>query len=130
MMNPPEGTVIYEGELASFWIDENGILCARGKYTSRSLEKQEANYEFIRKITGDKPVCLLSDTTSSPPMDRATREYIASEMPKVFKAMAVISETPLGRMVANAFLAINRDPIPIKMFDNEKEAKEWLKQYL
>jgi hypothetical protein len=123
-------TKIFEGELATLWFDENGILCALAKSVPRTLEKQKENYTFIRQITGNKKVCLLSDTTSSRPQDKETRDYMARELPNVFKAMAVISESVTGIFITNVFLTLKRQPIPIKIFSDEKKAKEWLKQYL
>ena len=129
-MNLPDNTELFEGELATFWFDENGILCALAKNTPRSIEKQKKNYAFIRQITGNKKVCLLSDTTSSSPQDKETRDYAASELPNVFKAMAVISKSAAGLFIANIFVALKHQPIPIKMFADENQAKEWLKEYL
>ncbi len=55
----------YESELATFWFDECGILCARSKDTPRTLDKQKKTYKLIRQISGNKKVCLFSDMTSS-----------------------------------------------------------------
>jgi hypothetical protein len=129
-MHPPVNAKIYEGELASFWFDEDGILCAVSKGVFRTLEKQKANYDFIRKITGNKRVCLLADNTITYTQDDSTREYSATEMPKLFKAMAVMSRTAIGKAASHLFLFFQGQPVPIRNFDNEKEAKEWLRQYL
>jgi hypothetical protein len=129
-MIPQEHVTIYEGELASFWFDENGILCANSKSVPRTLEKQKANYAFVRQITGNKPVCLLADNTATYTQDDLTREYSAQEMPKLFKAMAVVSRTTIGRAASHLFTYFQGQPIPIRSFDNEKDAKEWLMQHL
>jgi hypothetical protein len=129
-MTPPEGTETFDGELALFWFDEHGILCARSKNTPRTLARQKANYEFIRKISGNKKVCLLTDTSSTSPQDRETRDYVALELPAIFKAMAVISSTAVGKFIANQFVHLKDQPIPIRLFGNEDEAREWLKQFL
>ncbi len=129
-MQPVNDTKVFEGELATFWFDDNGILCAIAKGVERNVEKQKKNYDFIAEITNRKKVCLLSDTTSSKPQDLETRNYAASQLPNYFKAMAVISGSSLGRYIANLFITLKHQPIPIKMFANEEEAKEWLKQYL
>jgi hypothetical protein len=129
-MTPPDNAEIYEGELATFWFDDNGILFANAKNTPRTLEKQIKNYEFLKQITGDKKVCLLSDTTNTSPQDKETRDYVAKEIPNIFKAMAVISTSVMGGFTSNVFIAIKQQPVPLKMFENESEAKEWLKQYL
>lgn len=129
-MIPPDNIQIFEGALAKFWFDENGILCAVSKPTLRTIETQRENYEFIKNFTGNQRVCLLADTTTTSPQDKATREYMAKELPNVFKAMAIISRSPLGYFITNLFLAIKHQPIPIKFFKSEKDAKEWLMQFL
>ncbi len=129
-MIPPEHVTIYEGELASFWFDEKGILCANSKSVPRTLEKQKAHYALVRQITGNKLVCLLVDYTFTYTQDDTTREFSAQEMPKLFKAMAVISRTTIGRAASHLFTYFQGQPIPISSFENEQDAKEWLMQYL
>ena len=129
-MTPPDGSKVIEGELASFWMDEEGILCAISKMVPRTLENQKANYDLIRKITGDKRVCLLADNTRTYEQDEATQKYMASEMPKLFKAMAVTSKTIFGQAVSDTFLYYHGEPVPIKTFGDVNEARSWLRQYL
>jgi hypothetical protein len=128
-MTHPENSQIYEGELATFWFDENGILCAVSKKISRTMENQKANYALVREITGGKRVCLLADNTETYTQDEITRQYSAQEMPKLFKAMAVISHTVIGRAATHLFLYFHGQPIPIESFDNVEKAKEWLMQF-
>jgi hypothetical protein len=129
-MEQPINTKIYEGELASFWIDKDNILCALSKNTSRTLKKQKDNFTFIRQIIGDKKVCMLSDSTNANPPDIETRDYMEREMPTLFKAMAILSKSAIGEIFPKAFLVLNSYPMPMKYFSEEKEARDWLKQYL
>jgi hypothetical protein len=58
---------------------------------------------------------------------------MASEMKEIYKAMAIVSDSLFGRSIANNFMVsqiLERDALPMKMFSNEADAKEWLKQYL
>jgi hypothetical protein len=59
-MTPPSNARVYEGELADFWFDESGILCAVSKMVPRTLENQKANYDLIRASTSNTRVCLLA----------------------------------------------------------------------
>jgi hypothetical protein len=129
-MIAPQGAEITEGELATFWFDEKGILCAVAKDTGRTLQKQIDNYKLIREIAGNKRICLLSDATLSAPMDKQTRDYISKELPEVIKAMAVISHSATGSFTSIVFMSVKQTPIPMKLFDNEQDAREWLMQYL
>jgi hypothetical protein len=129
-MTPPANAKIYEGDLATFWFDDDGILCAVSKMTPRTIENQKANYELIREITGNNRVCLLADNTLTYEPDDVTQEYMAGEIPKIFKAMAVTSRTIFGKAVSDTFLYYQGQPVPIRTFQDEKEGKEWLRQYL
>jgi len=129
-MTPPINAKVYDGELADFWFDEHGILCAVSKMIPRTLENQHRNYQLIKKITGGKKVCLLADNTLTYEQDDTTRKLMAIEIPKLFKAMAVFSRTIFGQAVSDTFLYYQGSPIPIKTFKDEKEAKAWLLQYV
>jgi len=129
-MTPPRNAKVYEGELADFWLEEDGILCAVSKMVPRTLENQKANYDLIRAITSNKRVCLLADNTLTYEPDDATRKYMATELPKVFKAMAVTSRTVFGQAVSDTFLYYHGTPVPIKTFKDENEARAWLRQFL
>lgn len=129
-MTPPSNAKVYEGELADFWFEEDGILCAVSKMIPRTLEKQKANYDLIRQITSNKRVCLLADNTLTYEHDDETRKYMASELPNLFKAMATVSRTVFGQAVSDTFLYYQGTPVPIKTFKNEDEARTWLRQYL
>jgi hypothetical protein len=129
-MTPPANAKVYEGDLADFWIDDLGILCAVSKMVPRTLENQKANYALIREITGNKRICLLADNTLTYEHDDTVRKYMATEMPKIFKAMAVISRTVFGQAVSDTFLYYQGTPVPIKTFKEENEAREWLMQFI
>ena len=86
--------------------------------------------EEFKKITKWKKVCLLIDTTNSTPSSKEVRDYAAEIFPELVKAIAMVSKSALGRMIANLFFGLKPPPYPVKMFSEEAEAKEWLKQYL
>ena len=129
-MTPPRNAKVYEGDLADFWFEEDGILCAVSKMVPRTLENQKANYDLISAITSNKRVCLLADNTLTYEQDDETRKYMASEIPKIFKAMAVISRTVFGQAVSDTFLYYQGKPVPIKTFKDESEARQWLRQFI
>jgi hypothetical protein len=130
-MVPPENVQVVEFPTSTMWFDEHGILCSISKKVpQQTVEEAKKTMEDFIKLTGGKKVCLLSDSTDSTPSNKEMRDYIAEVIPEIAKAVAVISRSAVGKMVANIFFSIKKQPYPIKMFDSETEAKEWLKQYL
>lgn len=130
-MTPPKNAVLFECELATLWMREDGILCGIAKDAFRTLEKQKEVNRLMRKISRGKRVCMLADNTlSSSPIDKETADFIAKEMPEIFKAMAVMSSSMIGKFITNSFINEKHEPVPIKQFNDEKLAVEWLKNFL
>lgn len=130
-MVPPKNVKVIDFPSSSMWFDEHGILCSVAKKVpSQTVEEAKKTMEELRKLTGGKKICLLSDSTDSPPLNKEMRDYVAQVIPEIVKAVAVISRSAVGKMAANLFFSIKKQPYPVKMFNEEAEAKEWLKQYL
>ncbi len=130
-MVPPENTEIFELPTSTLWFDEHGILCSVAKKVpQQTLEEAKKTMVEFKKITGGKKVCLLSDSTDSPPANKEMRDYAAEVIPEIAQAVAIISRSAVGKMAANLFFSIKKQPYPVKMFNDEAEAKEWLKHYL
>lgn len=130
-MQPPKNAKVIDWETSLLWFDEDGILCSISKKAPKqTLEQVKEQLDKFMKIIGDKKVCLLIDVTNTSESTKEVRDYAAREFPKFVKAIAMISDSALGKMLANLFFTVKSQPYPVKMFNDEKEAKEWLKQYL
>ncbi|MBA3705312.1 MAG: STAS/SEC14 domain-containing protein [Bacteroidetes bacterium] len=129
-MNIPENVKLYEHAIATFWFDEDGILYSVSKKVPRDVEVMKDYVIFVKKMLNNNKACILSDISNAAPMDKNTRDYIETELKNVYKAMALISKSPLGIMIANIYLKLNTPSFPTKMFANVKDGKNWLKQYL
>ena len=129
-MRPPNNANIIEFPTSIMWWDE-GILCSVAKKApQQTVEEVKKTIEEFKKITGGKKVCLLSDSTDSSPANKEMRDFAAEVIPEIVKAIAIISRSAVGKMAANLFFSIKKQSYPVKMFTDENEAKEWLKQYL
>ena len=131
ILEPPKNAQLMDTKTGTSWFDENGILYSISKKSGPlSMEETMKITEDFKKMLNGKKVCMLVDVTNSNETDRETREYAAQEFPKITKAIAMVSKSALGKMLANLFFTIKEQPFPTKMFNTEAEAKERLKQYL
>ena len=131
MMIPPDNVKIMDWASSTFWFDENGIVCSISKKSApQPLEEVKDIIATFKGLIGDKKICLLADATNSPETTKEVRDYVALEFPKFIKSIAILSDSSLGKMLANLFFKLKTQPYPIKMFNDEKEAKEWLQQFL
>lgn len=133
-MEIPPNEKIFELTASHMWLSKEGILYSKpkpGVAPEQTNEEITAEMVKIRKITGDKKVCLVSESSSSSkPPKKEQRDFIANEISSLVKALAIITPSPVSRMLANLFFSFKPPSYPVKMFTNEKEATEWIRQYL
>ena len=120
---------IFEGEIATYWFDD-GILVSISKSPRRTVENITNNIALVKRITNNKKVPLLIYLSKSPIPDKETRKFVTEQLPNVYTAMAMVSKPGLARFIMNFLFKLKPPSIPMKNFTDDKEAKEWLKQYL
>ena len=130
-MQPPKNAEVHETVSSTAWLDENGIICSISKKCPPpTLEQSKTEIIAFWKKFGEGKFCMLIDITDAPPTSKEVRDWAAAELNKMVKAIAMMSRSALGRMIVNLFFGLKPPPYPTKTFNDEKEAKEWLKQYL
>jgi hypothetical protein len=127
-MNLPTDRLVYEGEIATYWFDD-GILVSLSKSPKRTVANISGNVALVKEITGNKKVPLLIYLSNSPVPDKATRQFSTTQLPVIYSAMAMVSKPGLSKLIMNMLFRLKPPPIPMKSFTDDKEAKEWLKQY-
>lgn len=125
-MQPPDNATVTETPLTRFWKDDRGFICSVPKKATRTLENTKADYEYIKRILGNKKIFLVSDISESQPTDKEVRDFIAAEIPNRFYAIAFISNSALSRLIANIFFRLKPQKIPMKLFSDENKAVEWI----
>ncbi len=128
-MKPPDEVQLFEGEIATYWLDKEGILYSLSKSPQRTVKNITENIELVKRITGNKPVPLLIYLSNSPVPDKETREFSAEQLPNVYTAMAMVSQPGLAKFIMNMLFIVKPPPIPMKSFSDDKQAKEWLTQF-
>ena len=128
-MTPPADRQIYEGEIATYWLDDDGILISLSKSPRRTVDNITKNIALVRSITHNKKIPLLIYLSNSSMPDKETRKFVAKELPNVYTAMAMVSKPGLAKFIMSVLFRLRPQAIPMKNFTDDKEAKEWLKQY-
>jgi hypothetical protein len=129
MVTIPSNKQIFESEIATYWFDD-GILVSLSKNPKRTVKNIRSNVEVVKRITNNKPAPLLIYLSNSPVPDKETRKLSTEMLPVIYKAMAMVSKPGLAKFIMNILFALKPPPIPTKSFTDDKEAKEWLKQFV
>lgn len=129
-MQIPDNVKLYETPISTLWLDSDGILCGISKPTERSIEHYKFQFEVFKSLLkSNEKHCLLVDAKNQMPMSSEIREYLIVEMPRYVKAQAIISPKHLETSLNSTFLKISFEGFPIRMFNNETEARTWLKLF-
>ena len=131
LMSEPDTTKeLIKGVIADYRLDESGILYSYSKNPTRTVKNISENIALVKKITGNKKVPLLIYLSASPVPDKATRKFSTEQLPNVYTAMAMVSKPGLSKLIMNILFSLKPPPIPMKSFSDDKEAREWLMQFI
>lgn len=129
-MNEPDNIQLIKGEIADYRLSSEGILFSYSKNPTRTVKNITENIALVKRITSNKKVPLLIYLSNSPVPDKATRKFAAEQLPNVYTGMAMVSKPGLAKFIMNILFQLKKPPIPMKSFTDDKQAIEWLKQYL
>jgi hypothetical protein len=133
-MEIPKNVKTLELKSSIIWFNEDGILYSvpkPGIPPDLNFEEIKKEMDHLREFIGHKKVCFLAESNpNSKPPNKQERDFIAEQINSVTKAMAIVTSSPVSKMIANLFFGLKPPPYPAKMFSNEQDAKEWIKQYL
>lgn len=72
---------------------------------------------------------LFTDYTEIKSQSRECRAYFASpENSGNFSAVAILTGSSFGMVIANFYMGLNKPAIPTRLFTSEEKAIEWIRQ--
>src|SRR3954471_10514788 len=125
----PTDRPIFEGEIADYWLEDDGILVSVSKSPKRTVANLTKNIALVRQITNNKKVPLLIYLSNSPIPDKETRKFASEQLSNVYTAMAMISKAGLAKLIMNVVFALKPPSIPMRSFTDDYEARQWLKEF-
>lgn len=119
--------VLAENEYIIFWDDDN-VLAQRFKVSKIGLEEAKSVVALRHTIQKDQRL-FFADISKVSSVSKEARDYFASSYAtdKVI-AVAFYTSSIISRMLVTFFLAFNRPDVPSKIFSDEQEAMQWLRQ--
>lgn len=129
-MTPAQNAIIAPS--GPIWLSDDGIIITiNNKQATHSLENAIENLRITKLLAGDKARPLLVDMTDVRSMDRVAREaYVNPENKQFICAVALLTRSNIGRVIANIFMNVQKTVVPVKLFNDPVKAKEWLMQFL
>lgn len=111
---------------------EGGIMYLRLKEGAEfNLETTKEQHAAQDELTSNDNYVVLVDATHHVSMSKESREYMAAYENPRRKATALLTRYNLATLLlANFYMKFNQPKIPTKLFNQEEEAIDWLRQML
>lgn len=114
------------------WMGQDGIArtCVKPGIDI-TLEHAMENTNAVSSFFKGKKYPILIDSRGIGSMSyEARRHFSVRGRDTKTCAFGIIIGSTVSRVLGNFYLGINKPAVPTKLFDNEEEATEWLKQFL
>ena len=120
-------------ELTKFrtWMEHDGIARTVVKPDAEIfLLDAKENTAAVETFYNGKKFPLLVDIRNIKSISTEASEHFSlKDRESVINAYAMILSSSLSRMIGNFFLSFHKPVVPVKLFNHENEALEWLRGY-
>jgi hypothetical protein len=118
-----------ENEYVKLWIDD-GVMY--GEYKSDvviDLHAAKKVAEDRMKLANGVSAPFLGYLDGMSSVTKEARDYFSkNEGVKYMKKLALITTSPISRILGNFWLQISRPTVPTKLFATKEDALKWLKE--
>lgn len=122
-------TNYYENEYAQFWI-KDGILYF--KYRPNVVIDLSAAHRIVAdriQMQNEKFYPILCDIRGVTDTDKAARDYLAQSGSLMTKAVGIVTNQSVSRIMTSFYLKICKPSVPTAIFTNESSALAFLETY-
>lgn len=119
-----------ENEFASFWIKKGILFFVYKDDVDIHLSAAVQIVSDRLKLQKGKTYPVLCNTRGVKAIDMDARRYFAKEGSVFIKAIALVSDTPLSRILSETYIRGNSPPVPTGIFNKDAEALIFLSKYV
>ena len=122
--------IVHSNNLVQVTYRHDNIIHLHYLTDDMTLENSKEILKFTRSHSPWKlsPILLTGGDFMS--QEKESREFNGSEeVIQYCSAIAFISDSLAKKILANFFISINKDKVPMKFFKTEEEAFKWLSQF-
>lgn len=94
------------------------------------IEDIRQNHKAAQKISKRKKHLVLLDARGFMTGSDKAKAFCASQSPLTYRiAVAVLVDSLAVRLRCNAFIQFNKPKVPTRVFSEEQQAMDWLKEF-
>lgn len=121
---------VFDFDTAKVFLMPDGIICIHIKDDVEILLPDATEqHEAVRHFAGEKKHPVLIRTGNGGTIDKESQDFYRSErVGKPVLAEAIIAKSLAHKLIINFLIKFDRPGRPIRMFIDEAEAVDWLKE--
>ncbi|MFZ5890438.1 MAG: hypothetical protein ACOY0T_05150 [Myxococcota bacterium] len=113
---------------ARIWLGDDDLVHLQPHARrEQNLEDAKENVAAVKKACGGYPKPLLIHFQAAAPQTPECRaHYLSHEACSAVTAVAIVTNSMLGRIVGNLMIGMHSTGAPVRLFDNHEKAVTWL----
>lgn len=118
-----------ENDFVQAYIKDEFLYVIYKKEAIIGLEAAKQIVELRMSVSAGKDYNLICYFNNIKAVTNEAKEYFASkEACKEIKKAAFIVNSVFIKYLGNAFIVFNKPAVPVRIFNNEDDAKQWLRE--
>ncbi|MFC2154943.1 STAS/SEC14 domain-containing protein [Acidobacteriota bacterium] len=123
---------ITDTRMARLWVETDKVVFIDIKPAAEfDVADIKELQEISLKLAGGCDYVICADINNIKSVTKEARDFSGDEreINKSLLAMALITVSPISRVIGNLFMGLNKPPYPAKLFSDKEKAIEWLKDF-
>jgi hypothetical protein len=117
----------FENQFAEYWVEDGVLFFIYKPGTNMNLEAARQVVKDRLEVQNGKSYPVFCDMRGVRDSDKPARDYLAKEGSSLVRAVAVLTDSPVTKIMLNFYLTISKPLIPTKMFTDRSQALQYLK---
>ncbi|NOZ67226.1 MAG: hypothetical protein GXP00_12180 [Alphaproteobacteria bacterium] len=120
----------YPSEMPDIFIDDDGIVNVLFGTIMMTSEHVIYSAGVVRKLRPGQKMPILNICEAALNVEKSLSEVGQLDwVSETVSALAIVTDTKIGRILGNIFMRLQKNPYPTKLFNSEAAARKWLMNY-
>ncbi len=120
----------YPAEMPEIFIDDDGIVNVLFGTIMMTSEHVIYSADVVRKLSPGQKMPILNICEAALNVEKSLSKVGQLDwVSETVSALAIVTDTKIGRVLGNIFMRFQKNPYPTKLFNSEAAARKWLMNY-
>jgi hypothetical protein len=119
----------FENNYAQFWLEDNVVYFIYKPGTVLNIDSVKTIVDDRKNFQQGVSYPVFCDARGLKDSDKQARDYLAKEGSDLVIAVAVLTGSPVTRIMVNFYLTISKPITPTKLFTDQDQAIAYLQKF-